>query len=132
MFTQWGYRFILSSAADVVRRIVMDHEKPPAELEQLVLRNVSPLPSVPLQLVRLKDDTAILVVVTLVVADGISHYYGAVMPNPSLEPDEVIRTLCSAATVLRERGRTVTPQESVGSGKMKTSEERLRPKRAKG
>jgi hypothetical protein len=107
MFKQLGYRYILSPAADVIRRIVMNYENPPAELGRIILGNVLPAPTRPLQFGRLKGDIAVLVVMTLI-ADSKPYYYGAVMPSRDLEPCEVFPALRDAAAALHKRRSSVS------------------------
>lgn len=102
MFKQWGYRYILSRAADVIRRTIGDYENPLDEVVKIILRNISPAPSAPLQLVRLQDGASILVVMTLV-ANAKPYYYGTPMPTTKVEPSEVFNILRQAAESLRVR-----------------------------
>jgi hypothetical protein len=99
MFKELGYRYILSPAVDVIRRMIMDYENSPPELERIILRNVSPAPTKRLQFVRLKGEEAVLVLITFV-ADSKLHYYGTLMPNRALEPANVLRVLCDTAASL--------------------------------
>jgi len=106
-FRQWGYGYILSPAAQVIRRIIADYENPPRELGRIVLRNVSPSPTRSLQFVLFNGGLAILVVMRLI-AEAVPYHYGVFMPSRMLDPDKVLYTLADAAEVLRQRRPAAT------------------------
>ena len=100
IFRKLGYRYILSPAATVMRRIISRSENPPAGLGNLIaeLRNISPVPREPLQFISLGDTGTVVVVITLS-ADG-KRYYAVPMPDPCTDADKVLQTLRTAITVL--------------------------------
>jgi len=108
MFKNFGYEYILSPAASVVRQIVVGYLNPPEELERIVLQSESAVATRSLA-VRPLSDVAVLVVITLV-ADRKPYYRGVVMPSRTLEPNKVIHTLCSATAALHRTQPAWSPQ----------------------
>jgi hypothetical protein len=104
IFKQLRYRYILSSAVDVIRQIIMKYETPPIELRNIVfgMQNISPAPAGRIQFYSVKNGVGILVVMTLV-AGTKQHYYGTIMPNPDLETAKVFQTLSEAAASIGKR-----------------------------
>lgn len=103
MFREFGYNYILSPAASVVREIINSFEKCPKEIWQFVGQvGVEPGRFIePVQLLKIRDGIAVMVVMTLVTETR--RYYATFMPSPELAPESVITTLCDAAKSVTRR-----------------------------
>jgi hypothetical protein len=81
MFREFGYRYILSPAASVIRDIVSSYEKCPTEIGKFV-GQVGGEPErfgTPLQLLKIQGGVAIMVVMALLTETR--RYYAAFMPR---------------------------------------------------
>ena len=103
MFKCMGYSYILSPAADRVRQTIINYQKPPAEVDGVILRGISPAPTQPLEIHRIRNGDMFLVLMALV-ADSKRHHYAVPMPGPNIDPRNVLSTLCEAAVSLIRKG----------------------------
>ena len=103
MFREFGYRYILSPAASVIRDVISSYEECPTEIGNFVgqVGGETERFGTPLQLLKIEDGVAIMVVMTLLTET--KRYYAALMPSPDLSPESVITTLCDAAKSLGHR-----------------------------
>jgi hypothetical protein len=103
MFREFGYSYILSQAASIIREIINSFQKYPAEIGQFVGEvGIEPgLLIEPVQLLKVRDGIAVMVVMTLVTET--KRYYATFMPSPELVPESVITTLCDAAKSVTRR-----------------------------
>ena len=88
----------------MIRKMISEH--PAADLGNLIaeLKNISPPPGEPLELLSLRDIGAIVVVITLL-ADN-NRYYAVPMPMPDscINEDNVLKTLHNALRLLLTSG----------------------------
>jgi hypothetical protein len=98
MFREFGYRYILSPAASVIREIINSFDQCPMGIGKFIgqVRGGEPERfGKSLQLLKIQGGIAIMVVMTLVTET--KRYNAALMPSPELPPKSVIATLCGAA-----------------------------------
>jgi len=97
MFQEFGYHYILSPAANVIREMLVGFANPPPEIDRMTIeiREANPLPEEPWQLYSVEGGVAVMIVITLT-ADT-KRRYAAFMPSPALPADQVLSVICGAA-----------------------------------
>jgi hypothetical protein len=105
MFHEFGYRYILSPAAGVIRETLSQFESLPPQVYRLAIeiRKATPAPAEPWQLVRLRDEIGLMVIVT--VQGPAKHQFATVMPGPTLNRDDVLDALTHVAEEFVSRSR---------------------------
>ena len=113
IFKEWGYRYILSPAAQVIRKMLGQFENPPPQIDRLIVPvgRATPPPTEPWQLFAVEGGTAVMVVITLH-ADT-KRQYAAFMPSPAVPPDEVLDILSEAARKTAENSATRSEHEAL-------------------
>ncbi len=110
-FRNWGYRFILTPAIQVVRNLINDFENVNEQVPEIVgeIRDISPVPLEPIQFLRFEE--AIMAVITLRAAT--ERYYATLLPFPGTPPEDVLNMLVRAARNVRCRLRDRGADEAV-------------------
>ena len=101
MFKAFGYEYILSPAAGVIRNIIGEFESPPSELSSLLaeLTNISPVPKSPLQLMHVPSAKVTVVVMKLTTET--ERYYAGLMPDHDVGEDKALEILINARGLLQ-------------------------------
>ncbi|MGA7235037.1 MAG: HNH endonuclease [Bryobacteraceae bacterium] len=106
-FRNWGYRFILTPAIQLMRNLINDFETVNDRVPEIVgeIRDISPIPPEPIQFLRFEE--AIMAVITLRAVT--ERYYATLLPFPGAPPEDVLNILVRGAHNIRARRGTVQP-----------------------
>jgi hypothetical protein len=106
MFEEFGYSYILSPAAGVIRSVFTQYANPPAQVHPLSIQvlTATPAPVEPWQLFLLDGGVGVMVVITL--RTDAKHQFVTFMPSPGIAADSVYEVLCDAAKGFADRGKS--------------------------
>jgi hypothetical protein len=117
MFKRLGYRYILSPAAGVIRRLISEFKRPAPELGRIVaeLTRISPVPTKPVLCVPVPSANVVIVMMKFVT--NRERHYATLMPFPHIEAERVIEALVAANGVLQKFPTPLFPQQHSAAGR---------------